>query len=92
MIKLTMTMTISNKKMIDPEEERLQATDLPICVIQHVLTGHKTKRDVDHGSKRTNIFHTRVTYKDKALNVVIDNDNSMNVVAKEIVECLGLSE
>jgi len=32
----------------DSKEEELQATDLPICVIQHVLTGHKTKEDVDH--------------------------------------------
>ncbi|KAK0608461.1 hypothetical protein LWI29_031021 [Acer saccharum] len=77
---------------IDSEEERLQATDLPICVIQHVLTGHKTKEDVNHDWKRTNIFHTRVAHGDKALNVIIDNGSSMNVVAKEIVEHLGLSQ
>jgi hypothetical protein len=56
-------------------------------VIQHVLTGHK-----DHDWRRTNIFHTRVAYGDKALNVIIDNGSSMNVVAKEIVERLGLSQ
>jgi len=61
-------------------------------VIQHVLTGHKTKEDVDHDWRRTNIFHTRVAYGDKALNVIIDNGSSMNVVAKEIVERLGLSQ
>jgi hypothetical protein len=76
----------------DSKEEQLQATDLPICVIQHVLTGHKTKEDVDHDWRRTNIFHTRVAYGDKALNVIIDNGSSMNVVAKEIVERLGLSQ
>ena len=76
----------------DSKEERLRATDLPICVIQHVLTGHKTKEDVDHDWRRTNIFHTRVAYGDKALNVIIDNGSSMNVVAKEIVERLGLSQ
>ncbi|KAH7543753.1 hypothetical protein JRO89_XS15G0011100 [Xanthoceras sorbifolium] len=42
--------------------------------------------------KRTNIFHTRVEHGDKALIVIIDNSSSMNVVAKEVVEWLGLPQ
>ena len=41
----------------DSKKEQLQATDLPICVIQHVLTRHKTKEDVDHDWRQANIFH-----------------------------------
>ncbi|KAK0592515.1 hypothetical protein LWI29_020549 [Acer saccharum] len=84
---------VGDQEEAESEEERLQATNLPICVIQRVLTGHKNKIDqVNHDWKRTNIFHTRVVHGNKALNVIIDNGSSMNVVAKEMVERLGLPQ
>ncbi|KAL5737070.1 hypothetical protein ACOSQ2_031858 [Xanthoceras sorbifolium] len=50
------------------------------------------KPNKNNNWKRTNIFHTRVEHGDKALNVIIDNISSMNIVAKEVVEWLGLPQ
>ncbi|KAL5803600.1 hypothetical protein ACOSQ4_031905 [Xanthoceras sorbifolium] len=66
-------------KETEIKEKHLYATHLPICVIHN-------------NWKRTNIFHTRVEHGDKALIVIIDNSSSMNVVAKEVVEWLGLPQ
>ncbi|KAH7574983.1 hypothetical protein JRO89_XS02G0029700 [Xanthoceras sorbifolium] len=46
----------------------------------------------NHAWKRTNISHTRVEHGGKALNVIIDNGNSMNIIAKEVVKRLGLPQ
>lgn len=45
----------------EPKEKRLTATELPLCVVQRVLTGSKP----DQGNnewKRTTIFHTRLEH------------------------------
>ncbi|KAL5825101.1 hypothetical protein ACOSQ3_021164 [Xanthoceras sorbifolium] len=74
-------------------EEVLQATDLPICVINRVLIGRKQLLEPEFNDwKRINIFHTRVAHGNKALNVIIDNGSGMNVVCKEVVERLGLPQ
>ncbi|KAI9160042.1 hypothetical protein LWI28_004531 [Acer negundo] len=58
----------------EEEEEILKAVDLPICVINRVLTGRKQPLAPESNDwKRTNIFHTRVAHGNKALNVIIDN-------------------
>ncbi|KAL5811214.1 hypothetical protein ACOSQ4_027782 [Xanthoceras sorbifolium] len=87
------TQAISDQKETEFVEERLQAAYLPICVIQHVLTGCKKKEDrLGHNWKRTNIFYTKVEHRDKALNVIINNGSSTNVVAKEVVDQLSLPQ
>ncbi|TXG58043.1 hypothetical protein EZV62_015872 [Acer yangbiense] len=45
-----------------------------------------------HDWKQTNIFHTRVEHGGKALNVIINNGSLTNLVAKEVVERLGLPQ
>ena len=72
------------------EEEHLGASNLPICVIQRVLT--RTKREFQANPEwlRTNIFHTRMEHNGRALNVIIDNGSGMNVVSETAVERLGL--
>ncbi|KAK0595935.1 hypothetical protein LWI29_011206 [Acer saccharum] len=75
------------------EEEILEATDLPICVINRVLTGQRQPLEQGINDwKRTNIFHTRVVHGNKALNVIIDNGSGMNVISKAVVERLDLPQ
>ncbi|KAK0583599.1 hypothetical protein LWI29_038569 [Acer saccharum] len=75
----------------EEEEEILKAVDLPICVINRVLTGRKQPLAPESNDwKRTNIFHTRVAHGNKALNVIIDNGSGMNVISKAVVERLEL--
>ena len=38
--------------------------------------------------KRTSIFHTRVEHRGKALNMIIDNGSSMNVVSRKMLAIL----
>ncbi|KAL6351054.1 hypothetical protein AAG906_031640 [Vitis piasezkii] len=72
------------------EEEHLGASNLPICVIQRVLTGTKREFQANPEWLRTNIFHTRMEHNGRALNVIIDNGSGMNVVSETAVERLGL--
>ncbi|KAL5835139.1 hypothetical protein ACOSQ4_014636 [Xanthoceras sorbifolium] len=75
------------------EEEVLQAANLPLCVINRVLTGRRHSLEPDTNDwKRTNIFHTRVAHGNKALNVIIDNGSGMNVISKAVVERLNLPQ
>ena len=81
----------TKKKYEEPEEERLKATDLPLCVVKRILTGNKGQSEhLESDWKRTNIFHTWVVHGNKALNVIIDNGSGMNVISKEATERLGL--
>ena len=72
------------------EEEYLGASDLPICVIQRVLTGTKKEFQVNPEWLHTNIFHTHMEHNGRTLNVIIDNDSGMNMIFKMAVECWGL--
>ncbi|KAK0583827.1 hypothetical protein LWI29_003545 [Acer saccharum] len=77
----------------EEEEEILKAVDLPICVINRVLTERKQPLAPESNDwKRTNIFHTRVAHGNKALNVIIDNGSGMNVISKAVVERLELPQ
>ena len=72
------------------EEEHLGASDLPICMIQRVLTGTKKEFQENPEWLRTNIFHTHMEHNGRALNVIIDNDSGMNVIFEMAVERWGL--
>jgi len=72
------------------EEEHLGASDLPSCVIHRVLTGTRKELQTNPEWLRTNIFHTRLKHNDRALNVIIDNGSSMNVISETAVERLEL--
>lgn len=72
------------------EEEHLGASDLPSCVIQRVLTGTKRELQANPEWLRTNIFRTRMEHNGRALNVIIDNGSSMNVISEAAIERLGL--
>ena len=75
------------------EEERLKATDLPLCIVKCILTRNKGQSErLESDWKRTNIFHTRVVHGNKALNVIIDNGSRMNVISNEASERLGLPQ
>jgi hypothetical protein len=50
----------------------------------------RTADGVEEDWLRTNIFHTRVEHKGRALNLIIDNGSGMNVVSQEIVKKLKL--
>ncbi|KAH7549905.1 hypothetical protein JRO89_XS13G0103300 [Xanthoceras sorbifolium] len=77
----------------EEEEEVLQAANLPLCVINRVLTGRRHSLEPDTNDwKCTNIFHTRVAHGNKALNVIIDNGSGMNVISKSVVERLNLPQ
>jgi hypothetical protein len=51
------------------EEEILESSTLPLCVIQRILAGQCADDKADDDWLRTNIFHTRVEHHGKALNV-----------------------
>jgi len=56
------------------EEERLQASERPLCLVHIMLSSHATlTTQLEDNCRRINIFHTRVAYKGKAPNVIIDN-------------------
>ena len=67
-------------------EEHLDAFDLPSYVIHRILTGNKTELRTNQDWLRTNIFHTRLEYKGRALNMIIDNGSGMNVISRTIIE------
>lgn len=82
-----------NLDIVEDEEEHLQVADLPLCVIHRVLTGQQhIEKQASHDWRRTNIFHTRVNYGNRSLNVIIDNENGMNVVSKELVDRLQIKQ
>jgi len=75
------------------EEERVQAVDLPIYVVHKMLSNHATPTtQVEDDWRRTNIFHTKVAHKSKALNAIIDNDSGLNVISTEAVDKLRLQK
>lgn len=69
----------------DAQEERLEGSTLPSCVIRRMLTGQKTEEFGEEEWLRTNIFHTCVEHHGKALNLIIDNGNGMNVISQVAV-------
>jgi hypothetical protein len=62
-------------------EDRLEGSDLPLCVIRRILTGQKVEEPSEDEWLRTNIFHTRVEYNGRALNLIIDNGSGINVIS-----------
>jgi hypothetical protein len=72
-------------------EDRLEGSNLPLCVIKSMLTGQKVEEPSRDEWLRTNIFHTRVEYNGKALNLIIDNRCGMNVISQEAVDKLKVS-
>jgi hypothetical protein len=74
----------------DIPEEILECSNLPLCVIRRVLAGQKKQELEEDDWLRSNIFHTRVEHKGRALNLIIDNGSGMNVISKEIVHKLHL--
>jgi hypothetical protein len=72
------------------EEEVLESSTLPLCVIRRILAGQRVEHKADEDWLRTNIFHTRVEHHGKALNVIIDNGSGMNVASQEVVQKLKL--
>jgi hypothetical protein len=72
------------------EEEILESSSLPVCVIRRILARQGKEDKVEEEWLRNNIFHTRVGHKGKALNVIIDNDSGMNVASQETVQKLKL--
>jgi hypothetical protein len=78
------------EELATEEEEHLDASDLPSCVIHRILTGNKTELKTNQEWLRTNIFHTRLEHGGKTLNVIIDNGSGMNVISETTVERLHL--
>jgi hypothetical protein len=72
------------------EEELLESSTLPFCVIQRILAGQRKEDKAEEDWLRINIFHTRVEHHGKSLNVIIDNGNGMNVASHETVQNLKL--
>jgi hypothetical protein len=85
-----------SKREISPgkehdEEEDLEFSALPLCVIRRILTGEGKEDDDGNSWLQTNIFHTRVAHGDKSLNVIIDNGSEMDVVSLDAVRKLKLA-
>jgi hypothetical protein len=78
------------EELATEEEEHLDASDLPSCVIHRILTGNKTELKTNQEWLRTNIFHTRLEHGGKTLNVIIDNGSGKNVISETTVERLHL--
>jgi len=72
------------------EEEVLECSRLPVCVIRRILTGQRKEDEIEDDWLRTNIFHTCFEHKGKALNVIIDNGSGMNVASQDTVHKLKL--
>ncbi|XP_038691133.1 uncharacterized protein LOC119989586 [Tripterygium wilfordii] len=72
------------------EEEELEASTLPNCVIRRILTGQARTANSDEHWLRTSIFHTRVEFGTGVLDVIIDSGNGMNVVAEDLVNRMRL--
>lgn len=57
-----------------------------------MLSNHATSiTQVEDNWRRTNIFHTKVAHKGKALNVIINN-SGLNVISTEAVDQLRLQK
>jgi hypothetical protein len=72
------------------EEEQLESSTLPLCVIRRILARQCKEDKAEDDWLRTNIFQTRVEHQGKVLNVIIDNGSGMNVASQEIVQKLKL--
>jgi hypothetical protein len=77
---------------VELPEEQLEGLDLPLCVIRRMLTGQRLEDPDKDDWLRTNIFHTRVEHKGKALNLTIDNGSGMNVISQGAVTKLKCPE
>jgi len=60
---------------------KLEGSQLPVCVIRRALAGKRMEECEEEDWLRSNIFHTRVEHKRKALNLIIDNGSGMNIVS-----------
>ena len=78
------------KELATEEEEHLDASDLPSCVIHRILTRNKIELKTNQEWLRTNIFNTRLEHGGRALNVIIDNGSGINVISETAVERLHL--
>jgi len=78
------------EKLAAEKEVHLDASELPSCVIHRILTGNKTELITNQEWLCTNIFHTRLEYGSRALNVIIDNGSGMNVISEIVEERLHL--
>jgi hypothetical protein len=72
------------------EEEILESSTLPLCVIRHIIVGQWVEHKANDDWLRTNICHTWVEHHGKALKVIIDNGSDMNVASQETVQELKL--
>lgn len=68
----------------------LEGSNLPICVIRRILAGNKQTNDMEDSWLRTNIFHARVEFRNRSMNLIIDNGNSKNIVSQDLVTELKL--
>lgn len=68
----------------------LEGSKLPLCVIRRVSTGQKKEETDQESWLQCNIFHTQVEHNEKALNLIIDNGSSINVLSQNIVNKLQL--
>jgi len=69
----------------------VQATNLPICVVYQMLFSQtNSMTQVKEDLRRNNIFHMRVAYKGKTINVIINNKSGLNVMSTKMVEKLEL--
>lgn len=69
----------------------MQATNLPICVVYQMLFSQtNSMTQVKEDLRRNNIFHMRVAYKGKTINVIINNKSGLNVMSTKMVEKLEL--
>lgn len=84
------TLTIQEDHNEEIPEEVLECSTLPLCVIGRVLTGQKKPELEADDWLWNNIFHTRVEHNERALNLIIDNGSSMNIISKDIVRKLEL--
>lgn len=82
-------MTLDNDE--DGEaEEILEGSQLPVHVIQRVLTRQKKEEPVGNDWLHNNIFHTRVKHLRRSLNLIIDSKSGMNVISQKVVQKLKL--
>ena len=84
--KVTLESTNKDQEVVkevihEIKEERVQATNLPICVVYQMLFSQTNSMiQVKEDLRRNNIFHMRDAHKGKTINVIIDNRSGLNVI------------